>query len=92
MAEKSENFGVFGSSIAGTWLYGALRDRVKFFVDEDTTRIGQRHERVPILAPAQVPAGARVFIPLVPKMAQGIADRLSKLGIEVYIPAEQSGF
>lgn len=92
LAEKSQNFGIFGSSIAGTWLFGALREHVRFFVDEDTTRVGQKHEGIPILAPSQVPAGACVFIPLVPQMAQGIADRLSKMGVDVHIPAAQTGF
>lgn len=92
LAENSQSFGIFGSSIAGTWLLGALKDRVSFFVDEDATRVGQKHEGIPILAPSQVPAGACVFIPLVPQMAQGIADRLGKLGFEVHIPAPQTGF
>ncbi|HWK96692.1 MAG TPA: class I SAM-dependent methyltransferase [Pseudolabrys sp.] len=92
LADKSPSFGIFGSSIAGTWLLGALKDRVSFFVDEDTTRVGQKHEGIPILAPSQVPAGACVFIPLVPQMAQGIADRLGGRGFEVHIPAPQTGF
>lgn len=92
LAETSEQFGVFGTSIAGTWLFGALADRIKFFVDEDPSRIGQRHEDRPILSPAQVPQGATVFIPLIPQMAEGIAARLAEIGIDARIPARQTGF
>ncbi len=92
LGEEAEHFGVLGSSIAGTWLFGALADRVEFFVDEDTSRIGQCHEGRPILSPSQVPRKATVFIALVPHMASGIAARLSVLGIDARIPAPQAGF
>lgn len=90
VAEGVRSFGVFGSSIAATWLCGALQDHINFFVDEDTARIGQFHEGKPILAPSQVPVGATVFVPLVPLMAQGIAARLNMLGIDARVPALQS--
>jgi SAM-dependent methyltransferase len=90
VAKESKQFGVFGSSIAATWLYGSLSDHIQFFVDEDPSRIGQFHEDRPILAPSQVPTGASVFIPLVPQMAQDIAKRLRKL--DIHIPAPQAGF
>lgn len=92
VAATSSKFGIFGSSIAGTWLCGALKDRVEFFIDEDSSRIGGRHEGVPIVGPSQVPAGAKVFIPLVPQMARAIADRLAKIGIDAHVPAPQTGF
>jgi hypothetical protein len=92
LADNSERFGLFGTSIAATWLFGALRDRIDFFIDEDPSRIGQCHENRPIFSPVQVPSGATVFIPLIPQMAEGIAARLAKLGIDVHIPAPQVGF
>ncbi len=36
------NLGLFGTSIAGAWLGGELGQVVKFFVDEDPSRIGNK--------------------------------------------------
>jgi SAM-dependent methyltransferase len=85
-AEGSAAFGLFGTAIAATWLFGPLGDRVGFFVDEDPSRIGQHHEGRPILAPAQVPAGSTVFVPLVPGVAEAVIARLSRLGIDARGP------
>ncbi len=68
-------FGLFGTSISGMWLYGALKDGVSFFVDEDASRVGSAFEGVPILSPAQVPAGSTVFVPLHPDVARRVASR-----------------
>jgi hypothetical protein len=57
------------------WLYGALRGKVSFFVDEDPSRIGNSFEGVPILAPSQAPPGSTVFVPLLPDVARRVASR-----------------
>lgn len=67
--------GLFGTSIAGMWLYGALRDQVAFFVDEDTTRIGRDVDGKPVLSPDRVPMDYRVFVPLVASVAEKIVHR-----------------
>src|ERR1700760_1032110 len=59
-ANSARSFGVFGTAISGMWLYGALRGKVSFFVDEDISRVGNSFEGIPILSPAQVPAGSTV--------------------------------
>lgn len=56
--------GLFGTSIAGTWLAGALGDEFDFFVEEDTARIGRLHRGKPILAPQDAPSGSEVLIAL----------------------------
>jgi hypothetical protein len=75
-------FGLFGSSIASQWLYGALggalESRVKFFVDEDVDRIGRKIDGIPIIAPAQVPGDATVFAPLLAGAIENLAPRLEK--------------
>ena len=71
-AAKASAFGIFGTSISGMWLYGALGEDVAFFVDEDKTRIGNSVNGKPILAPADVPDGAMVFLPLHPGAAANI--------------------
>ncbi len=80
-------FGIFGSSIAGMWLYGDLADRVDFFVDEDATRIGRTIEERPILAPKDIPESATVFLPLAPQVCENVISRLSHLPADFVAPA-----
>ena len=68
-------FGVFGSSISAMWLFGALRERIDFFVDEDPARIGRECEGRPILHPRNAPSGAAVFVPLLPAIGIQVASR-----------------
>lgn len=67
--------GIFGTSMAGMWLYGGLQQRVGFFVDEDEAKIGNRVGNLPILHPMSVPEGARVLVPLPPATAIRVANR-----------------
>lgn len=85
-AMESSQFGIFGSSISGIWLYGALRKKVHFFVDEDASKIGGSFEGVPIVSPDQVPIGATIFVPLVPSVAANIIRRLSHLSANLIPP------
>ena len=75
-AAKADAFGIFGTSISGMWLCGALGNDVAFFVDEDQTRIGNTYDGKPIIAPADVPEGASVFLPLHPNAAACIRARI----------------
>jgi SAM-dependent methyltransferase len=75
-ASSNVSFGLFGTSISGTWLYGAMREKIDFFVDEDETRIGRSVDGRPIIAPAEVPKNASVFIPLIPSVAEKVIMRL----------------
>lgn len=69
-------FGIFGTSIAGIWLYGAAREQVDFFVDEDPNRVGRHIDRIPILHPAQVDAGASVLLAMPCAIAERLYQRL----------------
>lgn len=82
----SPNFGIFGSSISGMWLYGALRDRVQFFVDEDTSRVGHRIDGKPVLAPSEVPTGSTIFVPLVERVAAHVVGRLAHIRANFVLP------
>ncbi len=83
------DFGLFGTAIAATWLDAQLGGAAKFFVDEDSNRIGKQHLGRPILAPADVPSGATVFVALPPVLSGKIAERLRSLGrdLRVILPA-----
>jgi SAM-dependent methyltransferase len=72
-------FGIFGTSIAGTWLYGELQDRVSFFVDEDPQRAGKSHLGLPILLPEGVPSDGSVFVALPDAIAETIGLRLRRM-------------
>lgn len=77
LATRSESFGVFGTSISATWLDGSIDNGASFFVDEDPQRKGREHMGRPVLAPGDVPAGADVYMPLVPAIARAVAGRLN---------------
>ncbi len=75
LAAETHAFGVFGTSIAGIWIAGAIGNKITFFVDEDEARMGRQYFGLPIVSPSQVPPGATIFVCLEPKLAQAIAAR-----------------
>jgi hypothetical protein len=81
--------GLFGTSIAGTWLASEVGERVAFFVDEDPARIGRKYLDRPVHSPADVPPGSRVFVGLPPVVATGICTRLARSGVEFIPPRVQ---
>jgi SAM-dependent methyltransferase len=77
--------GLFGTSIAGTWLAAEAGEAIAFFVDEDPNRVGRTYLGRPVHAPANVPTGTRVFVGLPPALAAGICSRLATPGV-TFIP------
>lgn len=71
-------FGIFGTSIAATWLYSELGDQVSFFVDEDPQRAGKTHLGLPIFAPSQAPENCLVFVALPEPPAGTVTSRLRR--------------
>ncbi len=72
----TESFGLFGSSIAATWLATELEGQVSFFVDEDPARGGATHLGLPIYHPREVPHGAHVLLVLPDQIASSVGERL----------------
>jgi SAM-dependent methyltransferase len=72
------SFGIFGSSINAVWLAGELGSQVSFFVDEDSSRVGQSLLGRPILAPDAIPANATVYVAMPFPWCEDIAKRLSR--------------
>ena len=70
--------GLFGTSIAATWLFDELKGQVDFFVDEDPNRAGRKYMDRPVHVPGDVPAGSRVFLALPPDFAASVKARLEK--------------
>ena len=83
---SAASFGIFGSSVAATWLSGALGDHINFFVDEDPSRIGKTCMGRPIISPDQIPHGSKVFLPLIDRVATAVMGRLHRPGIEFVHP------
>lgn len=77
---RQQNFGLFGTAIAATWLDAQLNRAARFFVDEDLNRVGNTHLGRPIVSPADVPEGATVFVALPQPLAGNVAERLRRLG------------
>lgn len=48
--------GIFGTSIAGTWLHGALNGDFDFWVEEDPHRTGRPYLGKPVYTPRDAPA------------------------------------
>jgi SAM-dependent methyltransferase len=74
-------FGLFGTSIAATFLSGELGEAVDFFVDEDPNRQGKVWCGRPIYAPGQVPAGSHILVGLAPVVAVKVLERLKSAAI-----------
>lgn len=71
-----EKVGIFGTSIAATWLVNSVSRKPDFFVDEDLSRIGREYYGRSIIGPDNVPLDAKVFVPLAPGVAREVCERL----------------
>lgn len=80
--------GLFGSSIAATWLFGELDGRVEAFFDEDPHRVGNTCLGRPILHPHQAAPGTQLLIPLPAGIAEAVSRRIARHGLTIHLPAE----
>ena len=83
-------FGIFGTSVAATWLTAGLGNDVEFFVDEDPAREGRTHLGRPILRPDQIPADAVVYLAFVPEVSELIRGRLGHLPAKLVAPSRSA--
>jgi trans-aconitate methyltransferase len=81
-----DDLGIFGTSIAGAWLYNEIPDQIAFFVDEDQDRINKLFLGRPVYHPKNLPDKGAVYIPLPHVVASGIAERLKIYGDRFFIP------
>src|SRR5574340_492715 len=86
LARGGKPLGIFGTSIAATWLGSQLEGSISFFVDEDESRVGKIHLGRPIVRPAGVPVGSVVYLALAPVIAKHISDKLSALQLDFVLP------
>ena len=86
LADRADQFGIFGTSIAATFIANALDGGVAFFVDEHPARIGSRHMGRPIYSPEATPNGAVVSLVLMPSTAARIGRRLERQRMTLHYP------
>lgn len=79
--------GLFGTSIAATWLVAELGSSVSFLVDEDPRRTGREFMGLPVYTPAQAPGGSDVLIALPNEVAEKIHKRIGTRGLVALPPA-----
>lgn len=80
IASTSRNFGIFGTSIAGTWLFAEIGPWVRYFVDEDSNRTGRPYLGLPVLHPSEVPEDGDVYVALAPVISKEVVRRLRSSG------------
>jgi hypothetical protein len=85
---KGATIGVFGTSIAATWLFAELDGKVSYFVDEDPNRIGRTHMDRPIHSAHQIPAGTELIVPLPLFLARAVSARIPLPVAQVHLPSE----
>ena len=85
-AKQARGFGIFGTSIAATWLQTQLGGAASFFVDEDPNRVGRRFLGKPILSPAQIPSAASIYVALPQPLAGAVAGRLARPDRRLIVP------
>jgi len=78
LAYKSpKNFGIFGTSIASTWISSYLSDHINFYVDEDPNRVGKFFMNKPVFHPDQIADSSVVYFFLAPEMSIKIAEKFA---------------
>jgi 2-polyprenyl-3-methyl-5-hydroxy-6-metoxy-1,4-benzoquinol methylase len=82
----ARSFGLFGTSIAATWLSSFLGDSISFFVDEDPNRAGGTYLGRPVIHPREVPQGSVVYLALIPEIAERMQLRLRGTITELRLP------
>ncbi len=80
---RISNFGLFGPSIAATWLYGQTTGNI-FFVDEDQNTIGKKHFNLPIVSPESLGDNGTVPVGLIPGVAENILEKFKNFGCKFY--------
>ena len=79
-------FGMFGTSVAATWLASGLGDAIDFYVDEDPARLGRAHLDRPIVTPDKVAPGSTVYLAFIGDVAARISSRLGHLPLDFALP------
>lgn len=83
-----QRFGIFGTSIAGIWLWNELCTRGDFFVDEDSNRVGGVLYGRPIIAPSSVQPPEMVYLPYPYPYVTDLFKRLKAIDADFRLPPQ----
>ena len=75
---ENESVYIFGSSIGGSWLSRYFGKNQISFIDEDPSRVGNKHLDIEIYSTSCLDEFKRVLLPFPEITARSIADRFSK--------------
>ncbi len=77
--------GIFGTSIAGSWLHEAIGGNFDFWVDEDRNRVSRDYLGKPVYLPQDAPAGD-VLLAVSPTLAGLLAKKFRELPTRFHVP------
>lgn len=84
-AGRKGPYGIFGTSIAATWVAMNAPENLSFFVDEDLNRVGTHYLDRPVRHPADLPAGCTVLMAHTPDFSATMGARLAERAPEAII-------
>ena len=73
---SGKSLGIFGTSIAGSWLASVMPGEIRFFADEDPLRQGAMHLGIPVISPEAIPTGSIVVLAFPLRVATALCHRL----------------
>ncbi len=76
---QNGNYGLFGTTIAGCWVYGQLTKKPILFVDEDRKKIGNKIDNIPIVMPSDIPKEIKIVMPFIHDNGKNISLKIKKL-------------
>ena len=88
IAKKPTKLGIFGTSIAATWLVAGLKRKPDFYVDEDPARIGGLFQGKTIVSPRNVQKGAHIFLAQPLALSKRIRRRIFDKDNNYHLPAQ----
>ena len=88
IAKKPIKLGIFGTSIAATWLVAGLKRKPDFYVDEDPARIGGLFQGKTIVSPRNVQKGAHIFLAQPLALSKRIRRRIFDKDNNYHLPAQ----
>lgn len=91
-SKNSKSIGIFGTSIAGSWLAGVLGDRAHFFVDEDPGRVGKKYMNKPVISPIDIPLNSILVLALAPTIADLVEGKISRADINFIKPFSSKNY
>jgi len=79
ICNNSGVFGIFGTAIAGTWLAEGILEKLSYFVDEDSHRIGNKHLGVQIISPMDAGSNVDIFVGVAPVLSARLVEKYKNL-------------